>query len=460
MVPSCLLLLTYKLHVGHSMFNKYKVKRTRVFLLLFCMWSSVGKLRSVVGVIYKRDATDEYVGFEVILFDSVRQMSLVDLGKRLLEAARKGLDDEVRNLMANGAPFTTDWLGTSPLHLAAQHGHYSTADVLLRAGVSRDARTKVDRTPLHMAAAEGHTIIVELLVRSGADINAKDMLKMTALHWAAQHGHHGVVETLIKHGADVHALSKFDKTPFDIAVDIQNTELMLLLQEGMQNQVNMNQGGVVNLADLLNKASMGESEEAMAANALDSNIQHTAVVNEGGQRVITIVTDQHGNLQTTGGMSQPFFVTMQHGQQMLAVPANTVTEEVVAEESQAPPSRKRKLEVANNHNDTGETELLQRQLQEAKRKAQEYRQQLMRKEQEAEEYRIKLEAMAQSQAGTGANVSPEEVVGGDEDEVAAVSVVEDEGEMVVLQEGGIIMEGDGGRVTLLETGGEPAGASS
>ncbi|XP_071389392.1 GA-binding protein subunit beta-2a [Centroberyx affinis] len=418
-------------------------------------------------------------------------MSLVDLGKRLLEAARKGQDDEVRNLMANGAPFTTDWLGTSPLHLAAQHGHYSTADVLLRAGVSRDARTKVDRTPLHMAAAEGHTVIVELLVRSGADINAKDMLKMTALHWAAQHGHHRVAETLVKHGADVHALSKFDKTPFDIAVDIQHTELMLLLQEGMQNQVNMNvesstsstqpqfiiqgipgiQGGVVNLADLLNKANAGESEEAIAASALDSNIQHAAVVNEGGQRVITIVTDQHGNLQTTGGMGQPFFVTMQHGQQMLAVPANTVTEEVVAEEPQAPPSRKRKIEVTTNHNDAGDTELLQRQLQEANRKAQEYRQQFLRKEQEAEEYRIKLEAMSQSQSnGTAAanandaaatDGSPEEVVGGEEDEEeAGGGEVEEEGEMVVLQEGGIIMEGEEGQVTLVETGGETTEVSS
>ncbi|XP_076020531.1 GA-binding protein subunit beta-2a isoform X2 [Genypterus blacodes] len=415
-------------------------------------------------------------------------MSLVDLGKRLLEAARKGQDDEVRNLMANGAPFTTDWLGTSPLHLAAQHGHYSTADVLLRAGVSRDARTKVDRTPLHMAAAEGHAVIVELLVRSGADINAKDMLKMTALHWAAQHGHHGVAETLIKHGADVHALSKFDKTPFDISVDIQNTELMLLLQEGMQNQVNMNQvsmnvessgganqpqfiiqgipalqGGVVNLAELLNKASAGESEEAMAASALDSNIQHATVVNEGGQRVITIVTDQHGNLQTTGGMSQPFFVTMQHGQQMLAVPANAVTEEVVTEEPQAPPSRKRKLEITN-HSNGGETELLQRQLQEANRKAQEYRQQLLRKEQEAEEYRIKLEAMSQSQACSTAarGASPEEVVGGEEEEEeeAGATEVEEEGEMVVLQEGGIIMEGEEGQVTLVETGGETAEVSS
>lgn len=43
-------------------------------------------------------------------------MSLVDLGKRLLEAARKGQDDEVRNLMANGAPFTTDWVSLCAAH--------------------------------------------------------------------------------------------------------------------------------------------------------------------------------------------------------------------------------------------------------------------------------------------------------------------------------------------------------
>lgn len=36
--------------------------------------------------------------------------SLVDLGKRLLEASRKGLAEEVSMLMASGAPFTTDWV--------------------------------------------------------------------------------------------------------------------------------------------------------------------------------------------------------------------------------------------------------------------------------------------------------------------------------------------------------------
>ena len=55
----------------------------------------------------------------------------------------------------------------------------------------------------------------------------------------------------------------------------------------------------------------GKSEDTLAAEVVDSAIQH--VVGDGGQRVITIVTDQHGNLQPAG-LSQQFFVTMQ-GQQ-------------------------------------------------------------------------------------------------------------------------------------------------
>lgn len=39
-----------------------------------------------------------------------QQMSLVYLGQQLLEAARTGQDDDVKALMANGAPFTTDWV--------------------------------------------------------------------------------------------------------------------------------------------------------------------------------------------------------------------------------------------------------------------------------------------------------------------------------------------------------------
>ncbi|XP_078386299.1 GA-binding protein subunit beta-1 isoform X10 [Cetorhinus maximus] len=344
-------------------------------------------------------------------------MSLVDLGKKLLEAARAGQDDEVRVLMSNGAPFTTDWLGTSPLHLAAQYGHYSTAEVLLRAGVSRDARTKVDRTPLHMAASEGHTNIVEVLVKNGADINAKDMLKMTALHWAVEHSHQDVVELLIKYGADVHTPSKFCKTAFDIAVDNEDEELILLLQRAMQNQINTNTdnsdaitvhsaapqfiigpGGVVNLTGLVSTgttkasdssgistvqfgnsstsvlatlAALAEAsaplthtteapavatEEVVTADSVDSAIQQ--VVSSGGQQVITIVTDdiQLSNLQAASdGVNQPIIVTMQAGQQVLTVPATDIAEETVVTEE--PLMKRRCVEVIENHAGTTEIEV-------------------------------------------------------------------------------------------------------
>lgn len=361
------------------------------------------------------------------------KMSLVDLGKRLLEAARKGQDDEVRTLMANGAPFTTDWLGTSPLHLAAQHGHYSTAEVLLRAGVSRDARTKVDRTPLHMAAADGHAHVVELLIRNGADVNAKDMLKMTALHWATEHHHRDVVELLIKYGADVHAFSKFDKSAFDIALEKNNAEILVILQEAMQSQVTANperassvtnpvtvaapfiftSGEVVNLTSLVSSANTKTTsvspEEITERDSVDSSVQQ--VVGSGGQRVITIVTDgvPLGNLQAAlpaAGLGQPLIVTMQDGQQVLTVPAGQVTEETVIEEEEEeaeklPLTKKARMgEMTNTVEESkegSERELLQQQLQEANRRAQEYRHQLLKKEQEAEQYRLRLEAMARQQ---------------------------------------------------------------
>ncbi|XP_055030292.2 GA-binding protein subunit beta-1 isoform X1 [Misgurnus anguillicaudatus] len=366
-----------------------------------------------------------------------RKMSLVDLGKKLLEAARAGQDDEVRILMANGAPFTTDWLGTSPLHLSAQFGHFSTTEVLLRAGVSRDARTKVDRTPLHMASSEGHASIVELLLKHGADVNAKDMLQMSALHWAVEHSHRDVAEILLRFGADVHAQSKFCKNALDIALDKGCHELTEILQVAMRNQINTNPdtnpdmlsvhtatpqfiigpGGVVNLAGLVSPGNASRStvvaaEEVITADTVDGAIRQ--VVSSGGQQVITIVTDgiQLGNLQTGTGISQPIIVTMPDGQQVLTVSDTEVAEETVISDE---PIIKRQCvkeedddEMTDAHDvqiqktisldDFQEKVALLKQLEEANREAQRYRQQFLKKEQEAEIYRQKLEAITRKKA--------------------------------------------------------------
>ncbi|XP_012231755.2 GA-binding protein subunit beta-1 [Linepithema humile] len=157
--------------------------------------------------------------------------TIVELGKKLLQCAKNGETESVRELMCRGAPFTTDWLGTSALHLAAQNNHLETAEVLLRAGISRDARTKVDRTPLHMAAYEGHDQMVQLLLNYGADVDSRDMLKMTPLHWAVEREHLAVMHILLDYGADTNATSKFDKTPISLALEHDRLDLVDILQQ-------------------------------------------------------------------------------------------------------------------------------------------------------------------------------------------------------------------------------------
>lgn len=375
----------------------------------------------------------------------------LDLGKRLLEAARCGEDDEVRQLMQNGAPFTTDWLGTSPLHLAAQYGHFSTVKVLLQAGISRDARTKVDRTPLHMAATEGHAHIVDLLIKNGANINAKDMLEMTALHWATEHNHQDVADLLIKNGADVNIQSKFGKTPFDIALDRNYPDLLITLQETMQGQGHIHiqpartnaitvsspqiilapglvssnmttttagsNGGTIEFTNsnsvLATLAALAEASSPMSGSdhTIGSSTELVSmgtpmgqIMENGGQRVITIVTDGvqlgnlHGAFTADHIRHHPLLVTIQNGEQVVAIPQEDVIEEVVAEE-EVPPAKKLRVEHVekdhtDNHHDEDARKLLQQQLHEANVRAQEYRQQLREKEQEAEEYRVKLENLA------------------------------------------------------------------
>uniref|UniRef100_A0A8C5R3Q2 GA binding protein transcription factor subunit beta 2 n=1 Tax=Leptobrachium leishanense TaxID=445787 RepID=A0A8C5R3Q2_9ANUR len=325
----------------------------------------------------------------------------LDLGKRLLEAARSGEDEEVRVLMQSGAPFSTDWLGNSPLHMAAQYGHYTTVKVLLRAGISRDARTKVDRTPLHMAATDGHLHVVELLITNGANINAKDMLEMTALHWATEHSHKDVVELLLKSGADIHALSKFGKTAFDIALDKHNPELLIMIQEAMQGNVQLSPSAANSITltspqlfltsgDLTNLCNLMSTQNGKTATATinGGNIQFTdsssvlatfaaiaeassplsgtdnasvsagvmsldslgtsvgQVVENGGQKVIAILADSIPVSSLQEGYSSdhihhPLFVTIQNGHRGVDLQEEEVIEEMVTDDDQPPAKRQR-----------------------------------------------------------------------------------------------------------------------
>jgi len=76
------------------------------------------------------------------------------------------------------------------------------------------------RTPLHFAAQNGHFGVVEYLGNQNADINAKDKDNWTPLHYAAQNGHLSVVEYLVNQKADINAKNKDGKTPLVLASEI------------------------------------------------------------------------------------------------------------------------------------------------------------------------------------------------------------------------------------------------
>ncbi|XP_029407746.2 GA-binding protein subunit beta-2 isoform X3 [Bactrocera dorsalis] len=164
--------------------------------------------------------------------------TVVDLGKQLLQYARDGDLKGVKNMLSRGAPFTSDWLGMSALHFAAMNNQYEVCDALLKGGINKDSKTKVDRTPLHMACFYGNERIVELLLSKKCIVNPRDMLRMTPLHWAVEKGHKSIARLLLKHNADVTVTSKFGKTPIALAVLTEQADLLEELESARQSQIN------------------------------------------------------------------------------------------------------------------------------------------------------------------------------------------------------------------------------
>ena len=106
-----------------------------------------------------------------------------------------------------------DVLGRTPLHYAAELGHVSSMQLLLRIGEERhneadtssfiDAKSLDGETSLMLAAAQGHEKDAEWLLFHLADVNATAINGCTALDNAAEAGFSGLVKLLITHKADI-----------------------------------------------------------------------------------------------------------------------------------------------------------------------------------------------------------------------------------------------------------------
>jgi ankyrin repeat protein len=153
----------------------------------------------------------------------------------IFEAAALGSDEKLRSLLAQRPDLSTAFApdGFTALHLASYFGHPSSQELLIAAGADINAysRNALHASPLQSAAAARQLGAARLLLEHRANPNAKGEESYTPLHEAAASGQLELVRLLISHGADISVKGDDGKTPADVAGQLKQNDVLILLKK-------------------------------------------------------------------------------------------------------------------------------------------------------------------------------------------------------------------------------------
>ena len=163
----------------------------------------------------------------------------------LMLAAAHGHGRVVERLLEMGAdPTLQDRRGWSALHHAAASGNVESIAALLGTNVDQLRTDEIGRTPLHIAASLGWTGAAQLLLTNGAAPNIADSAyRSTPLHIAARGGHATLVPILVAAGAKLDAGNERGRSPLHVAVAYGQTDMAkALIDAGADVNARDNEG--------------------------------------------------------------------------------------------------------------------------------------------------------------------------------------------------------------------------
>lgn len=174
------------------------------------------KVRSALGLLPKREATDKDLRLALRAQDADEVMRLLEAGVSparypetawLCLAARRESKAMMDLLIIYGAQVdqvdneTRGARGRTALHEAAKRGWLKGAHLLLEAHANPNVVDGMGQTPLALAVRRGQEEMVRLLLESGADIHGVS----GSLHLLHEATTPGMVDLLVSSGADVNA---------------------------------------------------------------------------------------------------------------------------------------------------------------------------------------------------------------------------------------------------------------
>lgn len=149
-------------------------------------------------------------------------------------AAQEGHFEVVTFLLSQEALINAEACdGSTPLHLAVQGGHKPVVACLLRCEGIMMREDSLGRQPLHLSAWKGFKDICILLVKAGARINALADCRITPILAAAYAGHGNVVKVLLRLKADPSIQNSSGETPADYMRNTGCRELVDELEEAI-----------------------------------------------------------------------------------------------------------------------------------------------------------------------------------------------------------------------------------
>ena len=159
-----------------------------------------------------------------------------DLKSDIIEAALNGDVEAYIKLIEIGYVNPADARGFTPLHIAAERGHFGLCDFIFKHAKEKNPGTIYGDTPLHYAARNGHYEICKLIFYGVVKNNPKNGDGTTPLFVAAHHGHFEICQMIIEKVKVKNPVTKIGLTPLHAAARVGHFENCRLIMESVKNK--------------------------------------------------------------------------------------------------------------------------------------------------------------------------------------------------------------------------------